>query len=65
VAKVSVLFLTATQNGIDGDGVMTLIGGALVVLFSLNQLAGNVRDDKWPYVVNLVAALGITSVARQ
>jgi len=61
-AKVSVLFFTATQNGIDGDGVMTLIGGALIVLFSLIQL-GHARNDKWPYVVNLVAALGITSVA--
>lgn len=62
-AKVSVLFLTATQNGIDGDGVMTLVGGAMVVMFSIIQLVGRARNDKWPYVVNLVAALGITSVA--
>jgi uncharacterized protein DUF2510 len=62
-AKATVLFFTATQNGIDGDGVKTLIGGAFVVLFSLIQLLGHARNDKWPYVVNLVAALGITSIA--
>ena len=62
-AKVSVFFISATQSGIDGDGVMTLLGGTLVVLFSIIQLLGHARNDKWPYVVNLVTALGITSVA--
>ena len=62
-AKVNVIFFTSTLSGIEGDGVITLIAGAFVMLLAFVQLIGQASSDKWPSVVNLLAGLGIVGVA--
>ena len=62
-AKVNVIFFTSTLSGIEGDGVLTLIAGAVVMVLAFIQSVGQTRNDKWPCVVNLLFGLGIIGVA--
>jgi hypothetical protein len=61
-ARVSLGFISVTQIGVEGDGVITLIAGALAALLGFLSLVGATSSTKAISVIALVLGLAIGGV---